>query len=156
MSKEEQGASPVLVAVDFSEDSRAAFLWAYNYALASRLPLLVLHVVHDPGEAPGYYKHDTSSAVRTLKELASVMLDEFLAEMADVVPSRKGLENISTVLETGLPVAQVLKTAKKSGASSIVTGSQGRTGLKHLLVGSKAEQIVRLAKIPVTVVKVKG
>ncbi len=153
MSKEEQGASPVLVAVDFSDDSRAAFLWAYNYASACGMPLLVLHVVHDPGEAPGYYKHDTSGAMRTMKELAVSMLDDFLIEMADVVPNRKGMENITTVLESGLPVAQVLKTAKASGASCIVTGSQGRTGLKHLLVGSKAEQIVRLATVPVTVVK---
>ncbi len=152
MSEAEQ-ASPVLVAVDFSDDSRAAFLWAYNYASACNLPLVVLHVVHDPGEAPGYYKHDTSNAMQTMKELATSMLDEFLEEMSEAVPNRKAWDNISTQLVSGLPVAQVLKAAKKSGASSIVTGSQGRTGLKHLLIGSKAEQIVRLAEIPVTVVK---
>ena len=38
-------------------------------------------------------------------------------------------------------------------ASMIVIGSHGRTGLSHLLVGSKAERVVQLSTIPVTVVK---
>ena len=38
----------------------------------------------------------------------------------------------------------------------IVMGSQGRTGLAHVLLGSKAEQVVRLAPIPVTIVKAKA
>jgi nucleotide-binding universal stress UspA family protein len=35
----------------------------------------------------------------------------------------------------------------------IVMGSQGRTGLSHVLLGSKAEQVVRLASIPVMIIK---
>jgi nucleotide-binding universal stress UspA family protein len=34
-------------------------------------------------------------------------------------------------------------------------GSQGRTGLSHVLLGSKAEQVVHLSPIPVTIVKNK-
>jgi universal stress protein A len=35
----------------------------------------------------------------------------------------------------------------------IVMASQGRTGLAHVMLGSKAEQVVRLAPIPVMIVK---
>jgi nucleotide-binding universal stress UspA family protein len=35
----------------------------------------------------------------------------------------------------------------------IVMGSQGRTGLVHAMLGSKAEQVVRLASRPVMIVK---
>jgi nucleotide-binding universal stress UspA family protein len=35
----------------------------------------------------------------------------------------------------------------------IVMGSVGRTGLSHIMLGSKAEQVVRLSPIPVTIVK---
>ena len=35
----------------------------------------------------------------------------------------------------------------------VVVGSKGRTGLKHVLIGSKASQIVQLCPVPVTVVK---
>jgi nucleotide-binding universal stress UspA family protein len=37
----------------------------------------------------------------------------------------------------------------------VVMGSQGRTGLKHLFLGSKAEQVVHLCPTPVTIVKQK-
>ena len=53
----------------------------------------------------------------------------------------------------GLPVNRILEVAKKSDARMIVMGSQGRTGLKHALLGSKAEQVVHLSPIPVTIVK---
>ena len=35
-------------------------------------------------------------------------------------------------------------------------GSRGRTGLQHLLVGSKAERVVQLAPMPVTIVKAEA
>ncbi|MGB5472794.1 MAG: universal stress protein, partial [Gammaproteobacteria bacterium] len=54
---------------------------------------------------------------------------------------------------TGLPVNRILELADKSAARMIVMGSQGRTGLARALLGSKAEQVVRLAHIPVTIVK---
>ena len=34
-------------------------------------------------------------------------------------------------------------------------GSQGRTGLSHLLIGSKSEPVVKLCPVPVTIVKAK-
>ena len=43
--------------------------------------------------------------------------------------------------------------AAKTEAQMIVMGSQGRTGLSHLLLGSKAEKVAQLAPIPVTIVK---
>ena len=35
----------------------------------------------------------------------------------------------------------------------VVMGSRGRTGLSRLMLGSKAEQVVRLCPAPVTIVK---
>ena len=57
------------------------------------------------------------------------------------------------MLVVGLPVSRIMETAKKIDARMIVMGSQGRTGLDHLLLGSKTEQVVRLSPIDVTVVK---
>jgi nucleotide-binding universal stress UspA family protein len=53
----------------------------------------------------------------------------------------------------GTPVTRILEIAKKKKARMIIIGSHGRTGLSHLLVGSKAERVVQLSPIPVTVVK---
>ena len=57
------------------------------------------------------------------------------------------------MLVSGLPAPRILEVAETSNVSHIVMGSKGRTGLAHLLIGSKAEQVVRLAKVPVTIVK---
>ena len=47
--------APILVAVDFSPDSMAAFEWAVNTALRFDCPLVVVHIVHDPAASPGTY-----------------------------------------------------------------------------------------------------
>ena len=45
----------ILVPVDFSAFSEAALLKACELANCMNLPVVVLHVVHDPSELPGYY-----------------------------------------------------------------------------------------------------
>jgi nucleotide-binding universal stress UspA family protein len=57
------------------------------------------------------------------------------------------------MLVVGLPVNRILESAEKIHARMIVMGSQGRTGLAHALLGSKAEQVVRLSPAPVMIVK---
>ena len=46
---------PVLVPIDFSTHSDAALAWAADFAQATGSPLVILHVIHDPAESPGYY-----------------------------------------------------------------------------------------------------
>ena len=92
-------------------------------------------------------------AMRPMEDVAKKMMRNFLKEVRHGNPRNKALKNLETQLVTGLPVTRILKAADKMNARMIVMGSQGRTGLAHLLVGSKAEQVVRMAKIPVTIVK---
>ena len=88
-----------------------------------------------------------------MEDVASEMLDHFIQEMQKKHPDLAGLKNLETLLVKGLPVNRVLEIAKKSKSRMIVMGSQGRTGLSHIMLGSKAEQVVRLSPIPVTIVK---
>ena len=53
----------------------------------------------------------------------------------------------------GLPAGRTVEVADSLGASMIVVGSRGRTGLPHILLGSVAERIVQTAAMPVVVVK---
>jgi nucleotide-binding universal stress UspA family protein len=71
-------------------------------------------------------------------------------------PKLKALEQAEPMLVVGLPVARILEVAKKIEPSMVVMGSQGRTGLKHVLIGSKAEQVVRLCPVPVCIVKTRS
>ena len=80
-------------------------------------------------------------------------MQNFLEALNDKSHICKSFKNLETRILTGLPVSRILETADNIDARMIVMGSQGLTGIAHLLIGSKAEQVVRLAKIPVTIVK---
>jgi len=145
---------PILVPVDFSEYSEAALLCAAELAHVLGSPLVILHVVHDPGDAPGYYSvKGRDKQLERLEDVAAEMLEKFLQKIRDEHPGQGVLQDASTMLVTGLPVNRILEAAKKTHARMIVMGSQGRTGLAHMMLGSKAEQVVRLSPIPVTIVK---
>jgi nucleotide-binding universal stress UspA family protein len=147
---------PILVPVDFSGYSEAALLCAAELADMIGAKLTVLHVVHDPGDAPGYYAvKGHKKQLRRMEDVAADMLGEFMNTAAKNCSKPEVIKKAETLLVSGLPVNRILETAKKLNARMIVMGSQGRTGLKHLMLGSKAEQVVNLAPVPVTIVKSK-
>jgi nucleotide-binding universal stress UspA family protein len=151
---DKQDAGPILVPVDFSAPSEAALLHAVEVARCMHRSVLVLHVVHDPGSMPGYYsKALKKKQLHRIEDAAAEMLDEFLQRVIKEHGELKKLKQLSSTLVTGLPSSRILEFAEKIGASMIVMGSMGVTGWKHLLIGSVAEQVVHLAKVPVTVVK---
>ena len=149
-SRRKRNGGPILLPVDFSPHSKAALGWAVRMAELFKAPLTVLHVVHDPAEAPGYYHVDQKNHLRPMEEVAAEMLEKFLADLRAESSVNVSVE---TRLIVGLPVTRILEVADQIGAQMIIMGSQGRTGLAHLMLGSKAEQVVRMARIPVTIVK---
>jgi len=150
-------AQPILVPVDFSPCSEEALLYAADLAATLQFPLIVLHVVHDPGQAPGYYAmKGRKKQLRRMEDVAAEMMEEFMLQMNKKHPNQPALVTADTRLVVGLPVTRILETAAKVQAGMIVMGSQGRTGLAHVLLGSKAEQVVRLSPIPITIVKAKA
>ena len=149
-------APPVLVAVDFTADSEAALIWACGYADVMGAPVKVLHVVHDPGDAPGYYQRNDEDLLRPMEEVAAEMMAKFLAGVRKQHPQLGALAAAESLLVKGIPATRVLETAEQGRAQLIVMGSRGRTGLPHLLLGSKAERVVQLSPVPVTIVKAQN
>ncbi len=144
---------PVLVAIDFSSYSEKALVWGARLAEKLAAPLVVLHVVHDPGSAPGYYdrtKKHKKHLVR-IEEAAAEMMAKFLARVRKRHPDL--LAELDHRMVVGLPITRILEMVEEIGAQLIVMGSQGRTGLQHMMLGSKAEKVAQLSPIPVTIVK---
>ena len=146
----------LLVAVDFTSFSEEALLFASELAEKLEAKLLVLHVIHDPAETPGFYaqKGKKKKFIRTMEESATDMMAEFLEKMRKAHPKQEAIKKAISLLVVGTPVTRIIEIAKKKQASMIIMGSHGRTGLSHLLVGSKAERVVQLSPIPVTIVKI--
>ena len=93
--------------------------------------------------------------MRRMEDVAAEMLDEFINKMQKKYSDLAALAHATTMLVVGLPVNRILESAEKVHARMIVMGSQGRTGLARAMLGSKAEQVVRLAPLPVMIVKAK-
>ena len=145
---------PILVPVDFSSNSEAALINAAELAEKLGSDLVILHIVHDLNEAPGYYSvKGRGKQMRRMEDVAAEMLDEFFHKMQKEYSDLVALKQATTMLVVGLPVNRILESAEKINARMIVMGSQGRTGLARAMLGSKAEQVVRLASIPVMIVK---
>ena len=147
--------SPILVPVDFSAHSASALLKACELAKCTKQQLIVLHVVHDPGEMPGYYAKGMKKKKQLVRieDAAKDMFDEFIADLQKKHPDVPMLKKIETMLVVGIPVTRILQVIEKKSPSMVVMGSQGRTGLSHLLMGSKAEHLVRMCPVPITIVK---
>lgn len=149
-----EGKPPILVPVDFSDHAEAALMQACELAACTTQPLIILHVVHDPAETPGYYGQVAQEdRILRIQDLAQEALDRFMQSMLLRYPDQPLLRTAERRLVVGLPVTRILEMIEKSGASMVVMGSQGRTGLDHLMLGSKAEQVVRLSPVPVMIVK---
>jgi universal stress protein A len=137
----------ILVPVDFSERSRAALNYAVTLAGDFGGSLLVLHVL-DPLLVAGRLE---SARLRQLKT----------SSRGEAVKQLQALsrELVQTGVRTKLflrhgPATDIIvafAVAKK--ADLIIMGSQGRTGLSRLLIGSVAERVVRHAFCPVLVVR---
>jgi nucleotide-binding universal stress UspA family protein len=78
------------------------------------------------------------------------MLDEadrYLRSVA-ALPVFEGLK-VMTTMRTGEPPDEILASAREIGADVLAMTTHGRTGLKRLLFGSVAEAVLRMADIPV-------
>ncbi|MDA9982244.1 universal stress protein [Gammaproteobacteria bacterium] len=146
--------SPILVPIDFSSHSEEALVFAMKLAGFQSAPVVVLHVVHDPGEAPGFYAGNTGEGgVERMEDVAEKMMAGFMENFTTRHPECGSIRDTSTMLRVGLPVTRILEVVDAINAEMVVMGSLGRTGLKHMLIGSKAEQLVRLCPVPITIVK---
>lgn len=146
--------SPVLAAIDFSDFSEKTLLKALQLARCLSAPVVALHVVHDPAQMPGYYSRYTKKKhLLRIEDMAKEMLEDFISSVSENHPKIDLNTDFETMLVTGLPVTRILQVIEKISPAMVVLGSKGATGLKHLMIGSVAEQVVRLSPVDVTIVK---
>lgn len=144
--------APVLVAVDMSKQSEVALLWACSYAEAIGAPLEVLHVIHDPTDAPGTYRAEIGDPLVPMADVAQSKLSAFLERIGRARPDLLRLKSAKTLCLPGLPAATILQVAEAHGAQHLVLGSPHRNGLARALHGSIANQVAGQAQLPVTIV----
>jgi nucleotide-binding universal stress UspA family protein len=132
----------ILHATDFSDRSGYALRLACSLARDYGARLIVLHVVTPPtilyGE--GVPLPDPDMLFREARDQLYAM---------EVPEAGVRAERW---IEEGDPATEILAIAEEQSADLIVLGTHGRTGLRRLLLGSVAEQVMRKASCPVLTV----
>jgi len=139
----------ILAPTDFSDASNQAVTYALGLAHACGAKLSLLHVV-EPLASPlnGYISADLiTTLLDDLEREAHMQLAQLLSEA--------GAANVEVTrhVVVGVPYEIILETAKAQQVDLIAMVTRGRTGLSHLVLGSGAERVVRLATCPVLTVR---
>jgi nucleotide-binding universal stress UspA family protein len=75
-----------------------------------------------------------------------------LAGLCSAAPTKNRPVQTDARIIIGEPFSDICQVAAQENSDLIVMGSHGRTGLSHVLLGSVAERVIRLAPCPVLVV----
>jgi universal stress protein A len=137
----------ILVPVDFSECSKKALQYAVAFARQFRAHLTLLNVVQ------------ISYPTGELGPLAPPMADAEVEEanrnaLADLAKTEIGAD-VPTIIQirVGRPAEEIVLAARELEIDLIIISTHGRTGLKHVLLGSTTEHVVRRGPCPVLTVR---
>ncbi len=143
----------ILAPVDRSEPARLAARAAAELASRFGGGLHLLHIV-----TPQLVYAEWPELVMPPEDLTEEMLDQgrrYLGELKEELQPIAPETEIALSCEESAqrPFAAINQFALDLPATLLVIGSHGRTGLRHALLGSTAEKVVRKAPCPVLVVK---
>ena len=138
----------ILVPIDFSPCSSAALDHAIDMARQFSARLALIHSCWvSVSMTPSLYYVVPPDFVEKLRESATAELEQWAKRAGQA-----GVE-CTTRVSAEPALEAILERAKTLPADLIVMGTHGFTGLKHVVLGSTAERVVRFATCPVLTVK---
>jgi universal stress protein A len=135
----------ILVPTDFSDHSLKSLDYAVDFARSQHgAELLIVHVVEP-------IRH-----TRLIPDVSEI-LEQQRTDAAERIAAlerrvRRHYPRCRSEVHFGVPYQAIADVAEKSKADLIIIATHGHTGLAHLLLGSVAERVVRIAKCPVLAV----
>ncbi|WP_207586649.1 universal stress protein [Halomontanus rarus] len=130
----------LLVPMDDSEPARAAF----EHALAL-FPDDEITVVHAVDELEAQYGGRSGSDGERGDE------PDFFADVKSIAAEYD--TTVETVVVNGTAAEAILEYAEREDVDQLIMGSEGRSGVSRMLLGSVAEQVARRSPVPVTIVR---
>ncbi|HVK72111.1 MAG TPA: universal stress protein [Kofleriaceae bacterium] len=140
----------ILVAVDFSGFAAEAVRVAAGLSKLCDAPLTLVHVYQLP-----IYPLPPEGMIFPPPEVLAEQqagIDRELARAA-AEATAAGAVAVTTTVRQGPPAEEIVELARADGYDLICMGTHGRTGIKHILLGSVAEQVVRRAPCAVLTIR---
>lgn len=136
----------ILVPTDFSELSKKALAYAIPFAAQFGATIHLAHVVQFAylGTEAGIVEFPVPE-----KEMRAASVKRLETWSKTLVPANIPVERHVLV---GQPVWEIVDLIKRANIDLAIISTHGYTGLKHVLLGSVAENIVRHADCPVLTV----
>jgi universal stress protein A len=135
----------LLAPTDFSAPASQAVTAAFELAQTFGAKLSLLHVI----EVPAY-------AIEVALPLEALERDA-RRELALLLPEAEAAHvDVTRLVNIGVPYQNIVETATAEQVELIVMATHGRTGLSHLVLGSVAERVVRMAPCPVLTIRPPG
>lgn len=136
----------ILVPTDLSELSLEALEYAGEISRLFNAEIIILHVIEskDASEFPVKSRLEEAE-FEARKSVIHLLMDHA------IVP-----QNLRLEICHGSAVEEIIRSVGQCHADFVVMSTHGRTGLRHALMGSVAEQVVRLSPVPVLTIKGDG
>lgn len=139
----------ILWPTDFSAEAHEALLYAGLFAKAFSASITALHVA--PDFVPSLY--ETSHSIRSeIGRRTDALKKKAQAKIASAA-QKKRVAIKKVIVTEGSPARRIIETAEKEGSDLIVMGKIGQSGLKNILVGSVANQVLRHSPVPILMTK---
>lgn len=141
----------ILAPTDFSQHSKRALQYAVELGRVHDAEIILGHVM-EPPIYPTMFE-GAAVAVPPLDESFHRQLREHLETMRK---EEIGDLPCKVIVREGSPTNELVELAREEDVDLIVIATHGYTGIKHMLLGSTAEKIVRSAPCPVLTVREKA
>jgi nucleotide-binding universal stress UspA family protein len=135
----------IVIATDGSEKNLSAVIESVMIARVSGAKLYIVYVIDTKPLTTGVIEESYAGMYDSLREEGEQALEQAKELAGDL--------DADTFLLTGKPAAEIIRFAKEQGADLLVVGTQGKSGLGKLILGSVAESIIRTAPCSVLVVR---
>jgi nucleotide-binding universal stress UspA family protein len=135
----------IVIATDGSEKNMSAVIEGLMIARVTGAELHIIYVIDTKALTTGVIEESYAGMYDSLREEGELALDQAKELAGDL--------DVETSLLTGKPATEIARFVKEHGTDLLVIGTQGKTGLGKLILGSVAETIVRTSPCSVLVVR---
>lgn len=141
----------ILYPTDFSAYAAHAFPYVIDFAKKFRAHVTIIHVLLPPSYTFSFeFPVDWSKIHKDMNEAAEFQISRVEKKL------KKEKIKTGTIIEIGTPFTEIVQTAKELEIDLIIMATHGQGVVRHMLLGSTTEKVVRKAPCPALVIRHPG